>query len=373
MDVDLVITELEVGGAERCLASLACFLRRQNHRVRAISLGPKPSAEKSLLVDSLARSGVELHFLDGMGWWQLPKVYRKLNRLVQQRSPDIAQSFLFHANVVAAMVYGKVKTPLVGGVRVAEPRRWRHRLGGIAAKRMAKVVCVSQAVADWCQKFEHVPASKLAVIPNGVERIVRENLMELRRTLAKICPIDPTAPWLLFVGRLDPQKGMDELARRLPELLSRLPKHHLVLVGDGPLRQDVEKIVAGLDDRKRVHLFGWQSNPREWMAASQLLLLPARYEGMPNVVLEAMAEGITVACTRVEGIEEVLGKQAIHQTTNAGDFDAWQDMVVRLALHPTACVELGAQNQVHAVQQHSLEKRMLEYVQLYASVLGSQF
>ncbi len=56
MDVDLVITELEVGGAERCLASLACFLRRQNHRVRVVSLGPKPSSEKSQLVDAMARS-----------------------------------------------------------------------------------------------------------------------------------------------------------------------------------------------------------------------------------------------------------------------------------------------------------------------------
>ncbi len=369
MDVDLVITELEVGGAERCLASLACFLRRQNHRVRVVSLGPKPSSEKSQLVDAMARSGVELHFLNGTGWWQLPKIYRRLHRLVQQRPPEIAQSFLFHANVVSAMVYGKTSVPLIGGVRVAEPRRWRHRLGGIAAKRMAKIVCVSKSVADWCMKYERIPEAKLAVIPNGIELMTRGPKLELRRSLGGQFKIDPASPWLLFVGRLDHQKGIDELLKRTPSLLARLPHHQLILIGDGPLRGDVEKAVQSSDAVGRAHWIGWQANPRDWMAASQLLLLPARYEGMPNVVLEAMAEGIAVACTRVEGIEEVLGDEAMGQTSKAADFDTWTDLVVRLASDDQLCSDLGARNQHYATQQHSLERRLLEYIRLYTEVL----
>ncbi len=155
-----------------------------------------------------------------------------------------------------------------------------------------------------------------------------------------------------FRGRLDHQKGIDELLTT-PSLLARLPHHQLILIGDGPLRGDVEEAVQSSDAVGRAHWIGWQANPRDWMAASQLLLLPARYEGMPNVVLEAMAEGIAVACTRVEGIEEVLGDEAMGQTSKAADFDTWTDLVVRLASDDQLCSDLGVRNQLYATQQHS--------------------
>ena len=77
----------------------------------------------------------------------------------------------------------------------------------------------------------------------------------------------------------------------------------------------------------RVHCLGQRNDVRAWMARSELLLLPTRYEGMPNVVLEAMAEGLTVVTTRVEGIVELLGDQLEKQSVHK---EAWNDFLSSL-------------------------------------------
>ena len=123
MRIDLVITELDTGGAERCCAELARFLKARGHCVRVITLGPRPTVPNDALVRLLESVEIELHFLGGKRWWTLPTIAWKLHALLKANRPDIVQAFLWHANVLAAGVVPAFGIPLVGGVRVAEPRR----------------------------------------------------------------------------------------------------------------------------------------------------------------------------------------------------------------------------------------------------------
>jgi glycosyltransferase involved in cell wall biosynthesis len=361
MRIDLVITELDTGGAEKCCAELAIFLANRGHRVRVIALGPRPPIAKDSLVRFLESNQIELHFLGGKKWWMLPGVVSKLKRLLTKDRPDIVQSFLWHANTVSAWVVPSLGVPLFGGIRVAEPRKMRHALDRWATSRSTKTICVSQGVADWCVQTERINAGKLIVIPNGIAVLTQRH------------PIPPDshavpdqARILLFVGRLNHQKGIDVLVTHAKDLLDRLPEHHLVVIGDGYLRDELDALIER-SPSARIHCLGLRTDVREWMARSELLLLPTRYEGMPNVILEAMIEGLTVVTTRVEGVAELLGDLVEQQSVAKGDWNALFALAVTLANASQHRMEIGKNNRERVESEFALEKQLMRYELLYAN------
>ncbi len=166
MRVDFVITELFVGGAERCLTELAIGLAATGDDVRIFSLASLPDGQQSELVDRLqlptAKQGVLVDRLQSAGIsvesggadspTRFLSAYRKLRNWFDVSKPDVSQTFLHHANVLgtfAAKASG-VQTR-IGGLRVAEAKRLRCQIERSAVKRMQGVVCVSQAVRKFAQ------------------------------------------------------------------------------------------------------------------------------------------------------------------------------------------------------------------------------
>lgn len=362
MRIDLLITELDTGGAEKCCAELAIFLARRGHGVRVIALGPRPPASKDSLVQLLESNRIELHFLGGQKWWMLPRVVIKLRKLLKSDRPDIVQSFLWHANVVSAWVVPSLRISLFGGIRVAEPQVSRHALDRWAASRSTKTICVSQGVADWCIQTERIDACKLIVIPNG---IAIKNDKRAIQSDSHAVPDD--AKILLFVGRLELQKGIDILIEHAKSLLNRLPTHHLVVIGDGSMRHELNSL-AEQGPHGRIHCLGQRNDVREWMARSELLLLPTRYEGMPNVILEAMIEGLPVVTTRVEGVAELLGDYLQQQSVAKEDWNALFELAVTLSNAPQSRKEISAANRERAESEFALEKQLAQYESLYAAL-----
>ena len=360
MRIDLVITELDTGGAEKCCAELAFFLMKRGHQVRVIAFGPRPCSPKDSLVQSLETNKVELHFLGGKSWWMLPRVASKLRRLLKSNQPDVVQSFLWHANVLSAWVAPALGIPLFAGVRISERRTSRYALDRWSTSRSSKTICVSQGVADWCVQTEKMDAGKLIVIPNG---IIIEMAKQSISPDSHSVPIN--AKILLFVGRLEPQKGIDLLIQNAKLLLSQLPNHHLVLLGDGSMRPLLEALAEQKELKGRVHCLGQRNDIRAWMARSELLLLPTRYEGMPNVVLEAMAEGLSVVTTRVEGIVELLGDQLENQSVGKEAWNDFFELAIKLANSPVQQAIIGNANRQRAEREFDLEKQLMQYESLY--------
>lgn len=360
MRIDLIITEMETGGAEKCCAELAIFLSKRGHRVRVIALGPRPVESKSSLVRFLESHNIELHFLGGRKWWMFPGVISKLRRLVKSDRPDVVQSFLWHANVVSAWVASSLRIPFFAGIRITERRRARHALDRWSTSRSQKTICVSQGVADWCVHSERMDAGKLLVIPNGIEILAENHPIPTNPQ-----SVPANARILLFVGRLEPQKGIDVLAHHAEELLSLLPDHHLVLIGDGSQRKLLETIAQQQNLTGRIHFLGQRNDVRTWMARSELLLLPSRYEGMPNVILEAMAERLPVVTTRVEGVAELLGDQLEPQSVAKEAWDDFFKLAVSLANSSKHRTELGTANHKRATTEFALDRQLERYEALY--------
>jgi glycosyltransferase involved in cell wall biosynthesis len=154
----------------------------------------------------------------------------------------------------------------------------------------------------------------------------------------------------------------------MPQLLSRRPEVDLLLVGHGPERQRLEEQAAALGIVERVHFAGWRPDVASILRASRVLVLPSRWEGMPNVVLEAMASKIPVVSTRAEGVMELLGDGASQQTVEMGDDEDFVQKLAFLLNNPAEAAEIGKQNRERVVECFSMDRMIQSYQRLYASL-----
>lgn len=365
----LVITELDVGGAEKCLAHLATRIDKARFAPVVYSLKARPAAGKDSLVEQLKASNIPTHFLGLRSSWQSLTAVRTLTKMLREQRPHVVQNFLFHANVVGTLAAAKAHAPHIAmGMRVADPRPWRVRLERALSGKVGRVVCVSQSVADFCES-RGFSAEKLAVIANGVdvERFKSALPMELQKL-----GVPAGRRVLVFVGRLDEQKGLVEFFELLPSLLNQLPQHDLLLVGEGPLRAPLGHQAQRLGIDSRVHFAGWQSDIPAILAASEMLVLPSKWEGMPNVVLEAMAAGMPIAATRAEGVVEVLGDLAEEQTALSDDLSKLTQIILQMSQNSQLSEKLGLANQSRVSRPFSLEAMVSRYEALYASLAGGR-
>lgn len=374
MRIALVITELDPGGAELCITELALYLAQHGHDIRVWCIGAAPPVGRDGLLVRLSAAGIAVQFATGRGTLDAWRVVRWLKRELQTFAPDIVQSMLWHANLMTAGAVWFSHVPWVAGMRVSEPRSGRWWLERLASRRMQRLVCVSRDVYEHALRHERIAQDKLVIIPNGVPQRLLSETQETGdwQQLVNVS----LSQTLLFVGRLEAQKGILPLVEHLPQLLNDQPDWAMMILGDGSLRGAINAEVKALKLDRQIHLLGWQPDAPRWMKAANLLLLPAEYEGMPNVLLEAMAVGKPFVAFAVDGVRQLLDaaqgypKQLADQQLAApGD---WSEFVrlVRLQMTHGEVRELcGAANQQHVAKCFRLEDQLNKYVQLYESVL----
>lgn len=296
--IALVITDLDVGGAERALASLATGLDRRRWAPSVVALGPEAE-----LAGVLRESGIPTTCL-GVDRARPIQAVNRLASFLSLVRPRLVQSFLFHANVAARLASVRLRPRpwVVGGLRVAERRkRWHLAIDRATIGLASGSVCVSEGVRSFSVETGRIPADRLVVVSNGVDAQRFDEAPGLPRSAIGV---PEGARLALFVGRLDEQKGLFDLLRAASMIADRYD-WHLAIVGDGPLRGPLLAAVpANLEGR--IHWLGRRSDVPSLMKTADLLLLPSWWEGMPNVVLEAMAARLPVIGSRVEGTEDLV-------------------------------------------------------------------
>jgi len=212
-----------------------------------------------------------------------------------------------------------------------------HRLAGPVIgwlwRRSAAVVANSEGLADLARRF--APDQAIAIIPNGVDA-------------ARFSPAgsekDGDRLSLLFVGRVVRQKGLDVLFEALASLPSGTRgRIGLTIVGDGPARPELEAQAARLGLSERIAFRGWLGRdelPAAYRAADAFVF-PSRDEGMPNVVLEAMAAGLPVVATRIAGNRDLVVEEETGLMLDADDTPALAAALARLAGDPALRRRLG--------------------------------
>jgi glycosyltransferase involved in cell wall biosynthesis len=274
---------------------------------------------------------------------------------------------LFHSNVIGRLSACVAGTPrLVSSIRVAEKRyRYHLVLENLTCRLSDKVVCVSDAVSDFTRRHSHVPASQLVTIANGVDSDWHGGIPINRTELG--VPQDATVA--LYVGRLDKQKGVDTLLRALAIVQSSDPQLHVVLAGTGPDQQSLIELAGQLAVASRTHFLGWRADVSMLMRAADFFVMPSRWEGMPNALLEAMAGGLAVVATCAEGSVQLVrdGESGIVVPIDRPEELA--RAMLRLAGDAALRACYGRTGHEIAQREYSLAQMIDRYAQLYESLL----
>jgi alpha-1,3-rhamnosyl/mannosyltransferase len=217
-----------------------------------------------------------------------------------------------------------------------------HRQGVAAAARRADVVITaSRAAAAEIAAHTPVPAGRLRVVPDGVDQVVPTR-REVSSVLAAL-GLDE-APYVLWVGTLEPRKNVGTLVRAFSELArSRSVPHRLVLVSPGGWREQglifaADRAVLG--DRLRILGRVPEAQLVALYAGADLFCLPSLHEGFGLTVLEAMVQGTAVVCSDLPALREVVGEAA--QFVGAQDARGWASTVAELLADPGRRARLGA-------------------------------
>ena len=359
------ITDLDPGGAERALVQLVTRLDRKRWEPAVFCLsGP------GQLVGELRAAGVPVICLGAKHWRQLGVVLR-LSRELRQFRPAILQTFLFHANLAGRIAgrLARIKT-IVSGIRVAEKRsraplwfdRWTNGL-------VRANVCVSQAVADYSISRSGLSPKKIVVIPNGVD--VARFAGAAPAELTKL-GIPVGSQVILTVGRLDRQKGLSTLIEAAAVVAPRFPNAHFLWVGEGPQRPELDRLIHEKGLVGRIHLVGWRPDVPELLAAGTVLVLSSLWEGMPNVVLEAMAAGLPVVATRVEGTSELVIDERTGLLARANSPPELAAAIESILTDPVQAKSMGQCGRERATAEFSWDKMVDRYCELYSSLLAER-
>jgi starch synthase (maltosyl-transferring) len=206
----------------------------------------------------------------------------------------------------------------------------------------------------------------MVVIPNGVDY---EHFANAQAASLSQFGIPQGSRVIVSVGRLDPQKGLVYLLQALPKTIANHKDAHLLLVGEGSQLVALQKLAQELQIEDRVHFAGWRPDVAEILKASDVLVLSSLWEGMPNVVLEAMATGIPVVATRVEGVDELIssGENGFLVTSESAEslFMGIEE-VFRDSKHVSEIVNSAQQ---HISKHFTWEAIVTKYEKLYEQIL----
>ncbi|HKJ03392.1 MAG TPA: glycosyltransferase [Longimicrobiales bacterium] len=359
MVVVQLLLNLGKGGMESMVVSLAQGLQGAGLEPVVVALDAGGEHE-----DSLSRSGIPYHIMGGRHF-SSPAAHLKLARLLRRYGPRAVHTHhfapLLHSlpAIELARVPRRVHTEHSSYYLPAR-QTYRWALRGMSRRTDAFVV-VAQDMERYYAETVGISTKKLRVLPNGIDAQrfrPSADRPALRRALGL-----PEGLLVATAGRFFPEKDYATLLRGAA--LSRVPGLRVVMVGDGPLRDDLERLARELGIEDRVDFLGWRKDLPDLMPAFDLFALTSTREAFPMAILEAMASGVPVVATPVGDIPDVVEHDETGLLFPVGDADALAGCLSQVAANPGWVEAAGRRARAAVVARHSLDAMLQGYMRLY--------
>ncbi len=248
----------------------------------------------------------------------------------------------------------------------------RERFPGVMRRLhlgFSAVAAVSSESRGEAEAFGISP-DRIHMLPNGVDlKRFYPRADDERSELKRILGLDGR-PAVIFIGRLTAQKNPEGLIRAWQSARKELAREWiLVIVGDGPLRERLDALVEDLGLRDAVLAVPSTEKAEDWLGASDICVLPSHFEGLSNVLLEAMATGLPVVTTRVSGVPELIEGTNAGIVVDVADMGGIAEGLVRLALSPALREQMGERGRKVVREGYSIEAVAADYQRLYRSLV----
>jgi len=227
-------------------------------------------------------------------------------------------------------------------------------------RRSDTVIAVSPSVLNELHKYYGCVDNSTVVIPNGIDTDF----------------FSPGRPHnnqrVLFVGRLGERKGVDDFVAAAKLIGRKYPNVEFLVVGEGPLRPQLERKAATSSIAQQIHFVGWKSRTeiRELYRSSAVFVFPSWYEAAPLTLLEAMACGLPIVSTAVGNAHELIQHNRNALLVQVGKPEQIAEQVILLLQNEKFRNELGKQARATVVRQYSVEESCRRTVDVYSQVLS---
>jgi glycosyltransferase involved in cell wall biosynthesis len=380
-----IIRNLEIGGAQEVVRTLAAYLPNAGCRVVVCTFKDGPLREQierlgvpvELLPDR--RHGVvafPLFILDML------RLRRALIAAVQKHQVDVIQTHLLRILdfLVLTLRYGArphlvfwtihnynftLRADQLKRLRwLLGPKRWAYRqLYRAASRWVGGLIAVSDEVEKAIIKDIGPIEEKIAVICNGVDMQRYQQSVD-RAGVRRQLGLAENTRLIALVGTLKPQKG-HHLLIEAAAFIQQLPDVHILFIGDGDLRAQLEAQARSAGLAERIHFLGSRSDVPELLAASDYFVLPSLWEGLPMALIEAMASGLPIVATAVSGTQQVMISGETGLLVAPGDTQALRAAMLALLSDPARAQAMGAAARRRVEACFSARKQAEEHSSLY--------
>jgi glycosyltransferase involved in cell wall biosynthesis len=364
----LLSTSLGMGGADRQILYLAQALMDNRYEVRLVSMTPPEEMGREAIREGLPITSLDMR--RGHADW---RALQRLVAMLREWQPHVLTSFMYHANLLGRLAGRLAGVPvIVTSIRSEQngsaSRDWLMRL-----TNWMDHCCTtnSQQVAESLRNRRLVPGRKLRVIPNGVDLAALSVPVNERARIRSELGVAPTEFLWLAVGRLLAQKDYPTLLRAFQPLAAAPAR--LAIAGRGPKLDELQQQARQLGIASQVTFLGVRPDIPTLLTAADGFVLSSAWEGLPNVVMEALAAATPVVATQVGGVSELVAPEKGGLLVPARDPDALSQVMRRLmSLSGEERRRMGLAGRDHIATNYSLGAMADRWMALYRELLGEK-
>lgn len=361
------------GGPEKTILNSPRFLRGLGYRSACAYMHPPADKGFPLLQQRAAAANAELNCVSDRGAWD----WRVLTRLIQmcrQRRVAIWHGHDYKSNAFGLIVRRfwpmRLVTTLHGWVEHTRRTPLYYRIDRGCITRYDEVICVSQDLHESALQCGVKP-ERCRVIHNAIDtETYTRSARPATPALVASTPGSLRPMSLGAMGRLSNEKGFDLLIRAVAKLKADGLKCHLKIAGDGPLLSELTDLVREMQCETEIELIGQVADIKAFFDSLDIFVLSSRREGLPNVLLEAMAMQVPVVATGIAGIPRLIQSGANGILVPPESVEDLAGALQKLMKEPELLKQLA--NAARATIEHgySFQRRMERVAAIYDQALG---
>jgi len=385
-----IITKLELGGAQQNTLFTVAHLTRSRYEPVLIS-----GTEGILVEDARMLKDVEVYLVpelvreirpikDAIAFFKIRHILKQLKGVAGAKIPGANCALIVHTHSSKAGILGRWAAHLAGirliihsvhgfsfnGFQPSLVRAFYIFLERVTSLITTKFIAVSKANIEMGIDKRIFTRDKVALIRSGIDiekfRSEKHDRVKKRKTLG----VDAEIPLVTMIACFKPQKSHLDFVRVARIVSDEIDEVRFLLVGDGILRSKIEILVERLNMGSKMHLLGWRRDVPEIMGCIDILVLTSLWEGLPRIFPQAMASGIPVVATKVDGAKEAIENGANGFLLPPGDIEGMAEKIIYLIRHPEKAREMGEKGK-QLVSEFDIWKMLEQQEELYATLLGS--
>jgi len=334
-----VMTPITFGGSERVNLNFLTNVDRQKYDIHPILIirpwENQTTFEKELIKCKFSYSKIPVAKHDGFDLWRHFRCLFKLNSIVINNSFDLMHSHGYLSDIMVLLVAKLHKIPIVstchGFVFNDNKLKLYFKLDLLALNLFNSVIAVSTNIKQYLVSNK-INESIVDVIPNAVDiqpsNIIDKSEISLLKDKYGIIEKDLI---LGYVGRISSEKGIKYLLDSVSLLKNANLSVKLLIIGDGPDYDEMQKLVKENHITNEVIFLGFQENIFLWLNTMDLFVLPSLTEGTPLALLEAMSAGVPVVATRVGGVPDIIKDGINGVLVTPGSKEAIAEAIIKLS------------------------------------------